>query len=343
MRRRTTLGEVARSAGVSLQTVSNVVNMKPVVREETRKLVLEHLELCGYRSNALARSLKTNKSQLIGLVVPSITNSMYAEVAESVVHEAEKRGYTVMMAVTKRDAQTEVELVNTIIDHSAAGILISPSDPEAAAGKTAIQIGVPIVEMLNRGVKDGCDVFEADNFNGARIAVAHLIALGHRRIAHISGLSNSTGQARQQGYEQALTDSGIAVDPDLIICGQYMREGGRAACERLLSEAEDVTATFCASDLMAYGAMEALAARGLRVPDDMSLIGFDDMNMSSLPGVNLTTVSFAPAQLAKRAIERLIAIIESPDGALAPMHDITQCTLIERGSTLPFPTPVHPT
>lgn len=333
MRRKATLGEVARSAGVSLQTVSNVVNNKPIVRKETRDLVLKHLALCGYRGNALARSLKTNTSRLIGLVVPSMTNSMYAEVAESVVYEAERRGYTVMMAVTKRDAQTETELVHTIIDHSAAGILMSPSDPAAEASKAAVKTGIPYVEMLNRGLEGGCDVFEADNFKGAFVAVTHLIAQGHRRIAFIGGLPNSTGTNRQQGYEEALAGAGIALDRDIIVCGEYTRDGGRLACEHLIAASTGFSAIFCASDLMAYGAMEAIAEQGLCVPKDISLVGFDDMSMSSLPGVNLTSVSFDPAKLAKRAVERLISIIETPGDDVSPIHDITGCILVERGST----------
>lgn len=332
MRRKTTLSEVAVSAGVSVQTVSNVVNNKPIVRDATRELVLKHLAMCGYRSNALARSLKTNKSRLIGLVVPSMTNSMYAEVGESIVHEAEQRGYTVMMAVTMRDAKTELELVNTIIDHSAAGILMSPSDPAAQASKAVMKEGVPYVEMLNRGLPSGCDVFEADNYNGARQATEHLVELGHRGIAHISGLDNSTGKARRQGYEVALENSGITFDPCLLENGEYTRQGGRAACQRLLSSGQSFTAIFCASDLMAYGAMDALALRGLRVPEDMSLIGFDDMSLSSLPGIDLASVSFNPALLAKNAMEQLIRIIENPGDNQTPEHSVSPCTLVKRGS-----------
>ena len=332
MRRKTTLSEVAESAGVSVQTVSNVVNHKPIVREETRELVLKHLAKCGYRSNALARSLKTNTSRLIGLVVPSMTNSMYAEVGESIVHEAEQRGYTVMMAVTMRDAKTELELVNTIIDHSVAGILMSPSDPAAQASKAVIKEGVPYVEMLNRGLPSGCDVFEADNCNGARQATEHLIELGHQGIAHIGGLCNSTGIARRKGYEMALENASIAFDPCLLENGEYTRQGGQAACQRLLSSGQSFTAIFCASDLMAYGAMDALSLQGLRVPEDMSLIGFDDMSMSSLPGIDLASVSFNPALLAKNAMEQLIRIIEDPGDDQTPMHSVSLCTLVIRGS-----------
>ena len=332
VRRKTTLSEVAESAGVSVQTVSNVVNNKPIVREETRVLVLKHLAECGYRSNALARSLKTNKSRLIGLVVPSMTNSMYAEVAESIVHEAEQRGYTVMMAVTMRDARTELELVNTIIDHSAAGILMSPSDPAAQASKAVMKEGVPYVEILNRGLPSGCDVFEADNFKGAREATRYLIEQGHRHIALIGGLCNSTGTARRKGYQVALENAGITCNSGLIENGEYTRKGGQAACHRLLSGGESFSAIFCASDLMAYGAMDALALQGLIVPEDMSLIGFDDMSMSSLPGIDLATVSFNPALLAKNAIEQLICIIENPTVNRAPLHAVSRCNLVMRGS-----------
>lgn len=334
MRRKVTLSEVADSAGVSVQTVSNVVNNKPVVSEETRQLVLTHLSECGYRGNAVARSLKTNKSRLIGLVVPSMTNSMYAEVAETIVHEAEKRGYTVMMAVTMRDAQSELELVNTIVDHNVAGVLMSSSDPNAQASKMVLNEGVPYVELLNRTGEAGCDVFEADNRRGAQDAVAYLISLGHRQIAHICGLPNSTGTGRREGFELALAGAGLRDLPELMISGEYTRQGGRIACEKLLATGRSFSAIFCASDLMAYGAMEALASHKLMVPEDVSIVGFDDMSMSSLPGINLTTVSFDPVKTGKRAIEQLIRRIEKPSAASASeVHEIAACSLVKRGST----------
>ena len=334
MRRKVTLSEVAESAGVSVQTVSNVVNNKPVVSEDTRQLVLTHLSQCGYRGNAVARSLKTNKSRLIGLVVPSMTNSMYAEVAETIVHEAEQRGYTVMMAVTMRDANTELELVNTIVDHNAAGLLMSSSDPEAQASKMVLNIGVPYVELLNRTGQAGCDVFEADNHSGAHSAVSYLMSLGHTQIAHICGLPNSTGTERREGYEQALVDGGLTLYPELMVSGQYTRQGGRAACERLLAGPRSFSAVFCASDLMAYGAMEALASHALKVPEDISVVGFDDMSMSSLPGINLSSVSFDPVQTGQRAVEQLIRRIEQSETAQgAEVHEVAVCSLVKRGTT----------
>lgn len=334
MRRKVTLSEVAESAGVSVQTVSNVVNNKPIVSEDTRQLVLTHLSQCGYRGNAVARSLKTNKSRLIGLVVPSMTNSMYAEVAETIVHEAERRGYTVMMAVTMRDAKTELELVNTIVDHNVAGVLMSSSDPDAQASKMVLNVGVPYVELLNRTGETGCDVFEADNRRGAHDAVAYLISLGHRRIAHICGLPNSTGSARREGYEQALADADLNADPELMISGEYTRQGGREACERLLASQRPFSAVFCASDLMAYGVMEALASHDIEVPQDVSVIGFDDMSMSSLPGINLTSVSFDPVHTGQRAVEQLIRRIEKPSVSKGTeVHEVAACSLVKRGTT----------
>ncbi|MEO6571751.1 MAG: substrate-binding domain-containing protein [Ilumatobacteraceae bacterium] len=281
----------------------------------------------------MARSLKTNTSTLIGLVVPSMTNSMYAEVAESVVRHAERRGYTVMMSVTKRDPKIELKVVNTMIDHRIAGLLMSPSDPDAMASRAALEFGVPYVEMLNRGASTACDVFEADNRRGARMAVEHLVALGHRSIAYIGGLPNSTGLDRREGYREALADTGTAFVADLSASGQYTREGGAAACEQLLANGQRFSAIFCASDLMAYGAMDALAAHKISVPDEMSIVGFDDMSTSSLPGIDLTTVSFMPMALAERAIERLISAIETPSTITESIHDVARCRLVTRSSS----------
>ncbi|WP_018689577.1 LacI family DNA-binding transcriptional regulator [Ahrensia kielensis] len=340
MKRKVTLAEVARSAGVSHQTVSNVLNNRSVVREETRKLVLQHLEKMGYRRNAMARSLKTNKFSLIGLVVPSMTNSMYAEVAQAVVREAERQGYTVMMAVTERDVNVELSVVNTIIEHSVAGILISPSDTEemeGAASRVITKLDVPVVEILNRSSKSVCDVFEADNREGGRLATEHLIDCGHRSIGFIAGVNNSTARSRYQGFVDGIDKAGLAVIPELVVRGNYTREGGRAACQLMLDSGFPFTAIFCASDIMAYGAMDELAARGLKIPQDVAIVGFDDMEMSSLPGVSLSSISFHPASLARQAIERLIKKIEKPESAGSSIHELQSCSLVVRNSTVgPF-------
>ena len=169
--------------GVSHQTVSNVLNNRSVVREETRKSVLHHLKKTGYRRNAMARSLKTNESNLIGLVVPSMTNSMYAEVAQAIVFEAEQQGYTVMMAVTHRDPEAELNVVNTIIDHSVAGILISPSDTEGACQQADRRFGCSgrgDVEPQRR--KYVRCFLRRTTVKGGRIATSHLIDCGHKSI-----------------------------------------------------------------------------------------------------------------------------------------------------------------
>ncbi|MBU2868417.1 LacI family DNA-binding transcriptional regulator [Pacificibacter marinus] len=334
MKRRVTLAEVAKSAGVSHQTVSNVLNNRSVVREETRKLVSHHLKQSGYRRNATARSLKTNQSNLIGLVVPSMTNSMYAEVAQAVVREAERRGYTVMMAVSNRDAEVEMSVVHTIIDHNAAGILISPSDVEGKASKLIKDQGVPFAEMLNRSAFDMCDVYEADNHNGARTATNHLIECGHTNIGFIAGVFSSTAQSRYEGYIEALKTAGLPMSSELIVSGNYTREGGLLACQQILDSGRHPTAIFCASDIMAYGAMDELAARGLRIPQDVAIIGFDDMELSSLPGVSLSSISFQPAVLACRAIAQLIDRIELSDPFADRAYERVPCSLVVRASTV---------
>lgn len=333
MKRKVTLAEVARAAGVSHQTVSNVINNRAVVKKATKELVLRHLKESGYRGNPVARSLKTNSSKLIGLVVPSMTNSMYAEVAQAIVRKAERRGYTVMMAVTERDAHTELCVANTMIDHNVAGILISPSDPDAAASRHAFELEVPFIEMLNRSEGVSCDVFEADNQAGGRMATEHLIECGHSDIGFIAGIPNSTGRDRFDGYKIALEDAGHVINSELVVRGDYTRSGGRAACSKLLDSDHVFTALFCASDIMAYGVMDELSARGLRIPQDIALIGFDDMEMSSLPGVNLSSISFKPASLAGKAIDRLITKITSLDISEGIRHDVEPCSLVIRNST----------
>ena len=330
---KTTLRDVARSTGVSEQTVSNVINGKPVVREDTRLIVLEACDRMGYRANALARSLKTNQSSLIALVMPRVTNSKYPEIAETVAKVATQKGYSIIIAISDRDPGRELQLIGEMLDHRVAGILLSTSDPQGQSQAIAARYGVPCIEIMNRGPLETQDFVGADNRVGARMAVEHLIGLGHRQIGHVRGLDIFTGNERAKGYADALTADGLSFDPLLTVQGGYSREGGGAAIRTLLARAPDVTAVFCSSDLMAYGVLDAVADCGRRVPETLSVAGFDNMAFSSLAPIGLTSVGYDSFALATHAMEHLITCIGNP-GSSAPGHyKVVPCSLLVRSST----------
>jgi DNA-binding LacI/PurR family transcriptional regulator len=329
---KTTLKDVARALGVSEQTVSNVINGKPVVKDDTRQRVLEACERMGYRANVLARSLKTSQSSLIALVMPSITNSKYPEIAQTVTMVAAQRGFSIIVAVSDRSAAREAELVNQMLDHQVAGILLSTADNAGVAQQAAGRFGVPCIEIMNRGPRAAQDFVGADNRAGARLAIDHLIELGHRRIGHIRGLPIFTGNERAEGYAEALVAHGIPVDPDLTESGDYSREGASAAIKKLLARAPDLTAVFCSSDLMAYGVLDAVGSLGQRVPETLSVVGFDDMAFSSLGPIGLTSIAYDSFNLATLAVRRLTDCIADRSVMAVTYEEILPCSLVVRGS-----------
>ena len=338
--RKPTLRDVARLVGVSEQTVSNVLNNRPNVRPEMRERVLKGAVALNYRVNKLARSLKTSQSTLIALIFPSVTNPIYAEAADVVSRAAMRRGYSIVLANSGREPRIETQLVETALDHRVAGILLSSIDPTGGSGRRAVAGDVPCIQLLNRDPVWTGEYFGANNVLGARDAVAWLIAQGHRKIGHLRGLVSFVAEERLRGYRYALTGAGLAYDPTLVAPGQFSRAGGGEACAVLLDRHPDMTALFCASDLMAYGALDELSRRGLSAPKDLSVVGFDDTSFSSLAAISLTTVQFDIEGLASAAVDRLIARIEDrvPAGA-EPVTEIFECRLVQRGSTAPPSSP----
>lgn len=332
--RKPTMRDVARLAGVSEQTVSNVLNKRPHVSDATRERVEEAAERLNYRINRLARSLKTSRSTLVAVIVPSVTNPIYAEVADVIGRQAARLGYSMMLANSDRDPETEARLVETALDHQVAGLLLASIDPMGRTGRRVGGLGVPCVQMLNRDPFWTGDYFGANNVRGAHDAVANLIARGHRVIGHLRGRASFVAEERLRGYTEALVAAGLEADPGLVAAGRFSREDAALASAALIEARPDMTAIFCASDLMAYGALDELARRGLSVPRDMAVVGFDDTAFSSLDGVGLSTVRFDVDVLAERAVARLVDRIEGRvDLAADPVFDIRPCSLIHRRTT----------
>ncbi|MCG5219268.1 LacI family transcriptional regulator [Streptosporangium sp. KLBMP 9127] len=325
--------DVARRAGVSVRTVSNVVNNFAYVAEETRAQVQRALDELDYRPNVAARSLNRGRSDLLALVLP-LDVPYFTELAAHVVDRAEERGYTVLIDRTAGMAERERQILMRR-DRSALfdGFIFSPSsltedELRRWAGKC------PAV-MLGEMRVDGLDHVAIDDTAAARCATAHLASLGRTRIAAIgvphpprtetaalpSLPRRETPAHRSAGYEQALAEAGLPVRPELAIpVRRYQREDGRHAMDRLLDLAEPPDAVFCFNDLLAIGAVRAVLSRGLRVPEDVAVVGFDGIEEGRFVTPALTTIAPDKERIAELAVARLLERVEGDQSPPAQLE-----------------------
>jgi LacI family repressor for deo operon, udp, cdd, tsx, nupC, and nupG len=331
-----TLRDVALRAGVSVRTVSNVVNGYAAVSAEKTARVRAAVEELGYRPNMLARNLKRGSSRILALVLPELDIPYFSELTRLVIAEARARGYTVIIDQTDGDEQQEREL---ILENSRAlmfdGVILtplalSPGQLRSLASTT------PLVLLGERTYDNVADHVAIDNVTAAREATEHLLSLGRRRIAaigHQSAAIAGTGHLRSDGFRQAHDRAGIALDESLIISTpRYHRDSGALAMESLLARPDPPDALFCYNDLLALGAMRVALSRGLRVPDDLAIVGFDDIEDGRYSTPTLTTVAPDKAKIARYAVERLIRRIEAGDDA--PVREIrVPHVLMRREST----------
>jgi len=309
------LRDVAELAGVSIRSVSNVVNGYAPVSDAIRERVGAAVDQIGYRPNVLARNLRQGRTGLLALVVPELDVPYFAELARAVITQARSKGFTVVIDQTDGDPDREQELVLT--DSRASlfdGFILSPltlTQDDLAQHDPRI----PLVLLGERIAHSPFYHVAIDNAAAARAATGHLLGLGRRRIAAIGDQPYETGetaQVRTHGYRQAHTDAGVNVDENLIIsCPHFHRgDGARAMAELLDRPGPPPDAVFCFNDLLALGALRTLLTRGLRVPQDVAVIGFDDIEDGRYTTPSLSTIAPNKAQIAQLAVERLIGRVD---------------------------------
>ncbi|HTJ71430.1 MAG TPA: LacI family DNA-binding transcriptional regulator [Actinospica sp.] len=340
-----TLKDVALRAGVSVRTVSNVVNDYVYVAEDTRARVQAAIDELGYRPNLLARNLKTGRSRMLALVVPELDVPYFAELARLIIHEARTAGYTVLIDHTDGDERRERELVTEDARGvNFDGMIVSPlslTEEQLEARRTT----APVVLLGERLFAAGVDHVAIDNVRAAREATTHLFDLGRRRIAAIGVQHDSTGTAKLRtiGFREAFAEAGVQVDEDLLIeVTHYHRENGAAAMERLLDLPQPPDAVFCFSDLLALGAQRVALSRNRSVPDDVAIIGFDDIEDGRYATPTLTTIAPDKAAIARSAVHQLITRIESAPTATHPAPTVqieAPYRLVVRESTRGVVTP----
>jgi LacI family transcriptional regulator len=334
--RNVTIVDVARAAGVSYSTVSRVLNGYEFVRESTRQKVLAAADQLGYVANLSARSLAGGRSQIIGVVVPGLDNGYIGEIVRGIDEELARVNYDLMLYTTHRRLGKEGQYVSAIANGLADGLLlIVPLVPDEIL-KALPQIDFPHVMIDQSEPSNTSMVVDATNWQGAYDGTSYLIGLGHRRIGHITGTPELTSAGeRIDGYRAALRDHGIAYDAQLVVEGDFYHGGGMAGAAALLDLPERPTAIFAANDLSALGAMEVIRAHGLRMPEDMSVLGFDDIPHAQIAYPKLTTVRQPLAQMGRVAVRLLLDQIEQPG---RPTRRVTLATeLVIRDSCAPAP------
>ncbi|WNV87054.1 LacI family DNA-binding transcriptional regulator [Umezawaea sp. Da 62-37] len=302
------LRDVAEHAGVSVRTVSNVVNDFRYVAPSTRERVQASIDALGYRPNMAARTLRRGRTGLVALVVPEIDSPYYAELAARTVRIAEARGLTVLIDQTDGDAERETQLLHGKRSQLVDGVLFSPwaVAPAELAARTDT---VPLVLLGEHDGPAGVDHVVIDNVAAAHEATAHLLARGRRRIAAM-GIQpwslNATARQRLAGYRTALAGAGLPADPDLEVPVRHLhRADGHEAMLRLLDSPRPPDAVFCFTDELALGALRAAADRGVAVPGSLALVGFDDVEDGRFSVPALTTVSPDKSRIAELALDLL--------------------------------------
>lgn len=311
--------DVAAEAGVSVATVSRALNNHPSVSPEARARVLAAVAALGYRPNAVARSLRTDQTRTLGLVISDLLNPYFTELARSVEEQARALGYSVIIGNADERPDLQDHHVRTLLDRRIDGLLVSPTDGGSPLMLDAARGGSPMV-FVDRWIP-GLDipVIRADGRAAVRELVAHLHRLGHRRLAIIAGpAATTTGSERVEAFRAALGSHGLDAPDCYIGQGDFQAVSGRRATERFLDLPEPPEVIFAADNLMALGALDAIRARGLRVPDDIALAAFDDIPWFVHTDPPITAIAQPTGELGRAAVRALIDRIEG-----RPPHSVT--------------------
>lgn len=312
-RKRHTLQDVAAVAGVSVRTVSNVINEYPHVSPDTREKVQRAVADLGYRINPTARNLRRGSTGMLGLVLPDLTQPYFAELAEIVLAQARRRGMSVLIERTEGTPQDEADVVMGDLRLLTDGLIVSPA-MIAPGGARLDSFDIPVVALTERLFDTGIDHVTIQDTAAGRTATAHLLERGRRRIAALGAddsVPQSTAWLRLRGYRSAHAEADVPVDESLLVhVPSWTPDGGYSAMKAILDLPEAPDAVFAFNDSMAIGALAALSERGLRVPEDVAVVGFDDIIESRFVAPPLTTISPGRAQAAELAVELLMSRID---------------------------------
>ncbi|OYP13961.1 LacI family transcriptional regulator [Streptomyces sp. FBKL.4005] len=337
-----TIRDVAERAGVSKSLVSLVLRGSGPVRPEKREAVLRAVRELGYRPNAAARSLSEQRSRTVGVLLDDLRNPWFVELLDGLNAPLHAAGLHMLLADARLNRRMGHDLAAPFLDLGVDGLAVVGTVPDAGA-LGALARRMPVVVAGARETQPpGVDVVAGDDERGARLATEHLLGLGHRRIAHLAG-HGAVGELRRRGFEAAMREHGAA---PLVEPGDLTEEGGYRGTVRLLSRPERPTALLAVNDMAAVGALSAAGELGLRVPQDLSVAGYDNTSVSRLRHLWLTTVDTSPHEVGRRAARCLLDRFERPECARPDGEERVQLaapTLEIRGTTAPPGEDLRPT
>lgn len=308
-----TIKDVAKLAGVSPATVSRVVNGLPYVADDVRQRVQTAIRELDYHPNRVAQRLRAEKSHLVGVILSDIKNPFYTMALDGLEQVLSQQNLSVLVCNSNLNEKKENDFISLMLAEDVAGLIISPVNEQSGALTDAAKNGLPIVAIDRRMSSPKIDAVLADNQRGAYVAIQHFNRLGHQRIGIVSGPQHLTsGRERYVGFLQAMQEGGLTVDPALVKFGDYQVESGYALTREVLASAQLPIALFVANNLMTIGALNAIHELGYRIPDEVAVIGFDDLPWAISLNPPLTTVAQPALDIGKTAAELLVNRLAEP-------------------------------
>ncbi|WP_374009015.1 LacI family DNA-binding transcriptional regulator [Leifsonia sp. LS-T14] len=328
--RRATLKDVALAAGVSQSTTSRALSGEGYVAAGVRERVVAAAESLGYVPHAMARSLRKQDSRTIGVLVSDLRNSFYADLAAGIAARARREGYTMMLVDDQGSTEAEMDAARAFVATRVAGVIVTPLSGDVS--DYLVRQHIPVIEADRQFSAGRCDAVIIDNAGVAKRMTDHLIDLGHRRIAlFIDETTWTTGGERAAGYRTSLEGSGIPADPSLVISTGWDADGARKSAIDILARRDHPTAIFAANNLLAEGVWRATNDLGLRIPEDVSVVSFDDSEWMSMVSPGITAVAQDAVSLGETALGRLLERLKDP--AAEPQTTVLEAQVLPRGST----------